>query len=196
MSPFGPVAPIITFRTDEEAAELANGTSYGLVAAVISRDEARAKRIADRLHVGIVHINDQTVDDAPNTPFGGIRASGTGARFGGSANLDAFTDTRWVTIRGDIAPYPFSRDNPDPDRKRKLLLHKREVAEIQRQVEQAGLTLVPMRIYFKDGLAKVELALAKGKHTYDKRHALAERDAKRDLDRAVRVRARSGDPRQ
>ena len=56
---------------------------------------------------GIVHINDQTVDDAPNTPFGGIFASGTGARFGGTANLDAFTDTRWVTMRGDIAPYPF-----------------------------------------------------------------------------------------
>jgi acyl-CoA reductase-like NAD-dependent aldehyde dehydrogenase len=49
----------------------------------------------------------QTVDDEPNIPFGGIGASGTGARFGGAANLDAFTDTRWVTIRGDIAPYPF-----------------------------------------------------------------------------------------
>jgi SsrA-binding protein len=98
-----------------------------------------------------------------------------------------------VWIHGmHIAPYPFSRDNPDPDRKRKLLLHKREVAEIQRQVEQAGLTLVPMRVYFKDGLAKLELALAKGKHTYDKRHALAERDAQRDVDRAVRTRARSG----
>ena len=91
-----------------------------------------------------------------------------------------------------IAPYPFSRDNPDPDRKRKLLLHKREVADIQREVEQAGLTLVPMRVYFKDGLAKVELALAKGKHTYDKRHALAERDAQRELDRAVRTRSRTG----
>ena len=63
--------------------------------------------LARQIPTGIVHINDQTVDDAPNTPFGGIRASGTGARFGGSANLDAFTDTRWVTIRGDIAPYPF-----------------------------------------------------------------------------------------
>jgi len=55
----------------------------------------------------IVHINEQTVDDEPNIPFGGIGASGTGARFGGAANLEAFTDTRWVTIRGDIAPYPF-----------------------------------------------------------------------------------------
>ena len=54
-----------------------------------------------------MHINDQTVDDAPNTPFGGIAASGTGARFGGTANLDAFTETRWVTMRSEIAPYPF-----------------------------------------------------------------------------------------
>ena len=57
-----------------------------------------------------VHINEQTVDDEPNIPFGGLGglgASDTGARFGGTSNLDAFTDTRWVTIRGDIAPYPF-----------------------------------------------------------------------------------------
>lgn len=52
-------------------------------------------------------INEQTVGDEPNIPFGGLGASGTGARFGGTANLEAFTDTRWVTIRGDIAPYPF-----------------------------------------------------------------------------------------
>ncbi len=52
-------------------------------------------------------LNEQTVDDEPSIPFGGLGASGTGARFGGTANLEAFTDTRWVTIRGDIAPYPF-----------------------------------------------------------------------------------------
>ena len=52
-------------------------------------------------------MNEQTVDDEPNIPFGGLGASGTGARFGGTVNLETFTDTRWVTIRGDIAPYPF-----------------------------------------------------------------------------------------
>ena len=57
----------------------------------------RGLDLARQIPTGIVHINDQTVDDAPNTPFGGIGASGTGARFGGTANLDAFTDTRWVT---------------------------------------------------------------------------------------------------
>ena len=56
-----------------------------------------------------MHINDQTVDDEPNIPFGGLLASGTGARFGGTANLDAFTETRWVTIRGDITAVPVLR---------------------------------------------------------------------------------------
>ncbi len=56
---------------------------------------------------GIAGPDEQTVDDEPNIPFGGLGASGTGARFGGTANLEAFTDTRRVTIRGDIAPYPF-----------------------------------------------------------------------------------------
>ena len=64
----------------------------------------RGLELARRIPTGIVHINDQTVDDEPNIPFGGIFDSGTGTRFGGSANLEAFTETRWVTIRGEIAP--------------------------------------------------------------------------------------------
>ncbi|MCZ1003559.1 aldehyde dehydrogenase family protein [Streptomyces mirabilis] len=55
----------------------------------------------------MAHINDQTVNDEAVAPFGGIAASGTGARFGGEANLEAFTDVRWTTVRGDVAPYPF-----------------------------------------------------------------------------------------
>jgi benzaldehyde dehydrogenase (NAD) len=104
---FGPVAPVVRFSTPDEAAKLAGESEYGLSLGILTRDVMRGLDLARRIPTGIVHINDQTVDDAPNTPFGGIRASGTGARFGGSANLDAFTDTRWVTIRGDIAPYPF-----------------------------------------------------------------------------------------
>jgi Aldehyde dehydrogenase family len=53
------------------------------------------------------HINDQTVDNEPTVPFGGVLDSGTGTRFGGTANLEAFTETRWVTVQGDIIPYPF-----------------------------------------------------------------------------------------
>jgi benzaldehyde dehydrogenase (NAD) len=104
---FGPVAPVLRFSTADEAAKLAADTEYGLSLGILTADVMRGLDLARRIPTGIVHINDQTVDDAPNTPFGGIFASGTGARFGGTANLDAFTDTRWVTIRGEIAPYPF-----------------------------------------------------------------------------------------
>ena len=104
---FGPVAPVVRFSTADEAAKLAGDTEYGLSLGILTRDVMRGLDLARRIPTGIVHINDQTVDDAPNTPFGGVLASGTGARFGGTANLDAFTDTRWVTIRGEIAPYPF-----------------------------------------------------------------------------------------
>jgi benzaldehyde dehydrogenase (NAD) len=104
---FGPVAPVIRFSTADEAAKLAADTEYGLSLGILTRDVMRGLELANRIPTGIVHINDQTVDDAPNTPFGGVAASGTGARFGGTANLAAFTDTRWVTLRGEIATYPF-----------------------------------------------------------------------------------------
>jgi benzaldehyde dehydrogenase (NAD) len=104
---FGPVAPVLRFATADEAAKLAADTEYGLSLGILTADVMRGLDLARRIPTGIVHINDQTVDDAPNTPFGGVFASGTGARFGGTANLDAFTDTRWVTMRADIAPYPF-----------------------------------------------------------------------------------------
>jgi benzaldehyde dehydrogenase (NAD) len=87
--------------------EPATGAEPGRSLGILTRDVMRGLDLARRIPTGIVHINGQTVDDAPNTPFGGVLASGTGARFGGTANLEAFTDTRWVTIRGEIAPYPF-----------------------------------------------------------------------------------------
>ena len=104
---FGPVAPVIRFATAEDAAKLAADSEYGLSLGILTRDVMRGLDLARQIPTGIVHINEQTVDDEPNIPFGGLGASGTGARFGGTSNLDAFTDTRWVTIRGDIAPYPF-----------------------------------------------------------------------------------------
>ncbi len=88
-------------------AKLAAETEYGLSLGILTRDVMRGLDLANRIPSGIVHINEQTVDDEANIPFGGVGSSGTGARFGGGANADAFTDTRWVTIRGDIAPYPF-----------------------------------------------------------------------------------------
>jgi SsrA-binding protein len=88
-----------------------------------------------------------------------------------------------------IAPYdPASRYGHEPRRKRKLLLHKREIARLDRRVQEKGYTLVPVRLYLRGNLAKVELALARGKRQYDKRAAIAERDARRRAERAIRER--------
>ncbi|MEU9736764.1 aldehyde dehydrogenase family protein [Streptomyces sp. NPDC048002] len=104
---FGPVAPVRPFATLDEAAALASDSAYGLSLGIVTGDAARGLALAERIPTGIVHINDQTVNDEAVAPFGGTAASGTGARFGGEANLDAFTDVRWTTVRGDVAPYPF-----------------------------------------------------------------------------------------
>ncbi|MEU6140421.1 benzaldehyde dehydrogenase [Streptomyces sp. NPDC047081] len=104
---FGPVAPVRSFATADEAAALASAGEYGLSLGIVTRDTARGLDLAERIPTGIVHINDQTVNDEAVAPFGGVAASGTGARFGGEANLEAFTDVRWTTVRGDVAPYPF-----------------------------------------------------------------------------------------
>ncbi|WP_415953229.1 benzaldehyde dehydrogenase [Streptomyces sp. KLOTTS4A1] len=104
---FGPVAPVRPFTTLDEAAALAADSDYGLSLGIVTRDTARGLALADRIPTGIVHINDQTVNDEAVAPFGGTAASGTGARFGGAANIEAFTDVRWTTVRGDVAGYPF-----------------------------------------------------------------------------------------
>jgi SsrA-binding protein len=78
--------------------------------------------------------------------------------------------------------------NHEPRRTRKLLLHRREIDKLSAATAERGLTLVPMSLYFKDGKAKVELGLGRGKRTYDKRHDLASRDAAREVDRALRRR--------
>ncbi|MFL5920028.1 MAG: SsrA-binding protein SmpB, partial [Gaiellaceae bacterium] len=78
--------------------------------------------------------------------------------------------------------------NHEPDRDRKLLLHRREIESLIGQVQQKGLTLVPTRLYFKNGRAKLELAVARGKEQRDKRRDIAKRDAQRDIERALRRR--------
>jgi len=86
-----------------------------------------------------------------------------------------------------IPPYaPATSQNHDPERDRKLLLHRREIDKLVGSIRERGLTLVPTRIYFKDGRAKAELALARGKDRFDKRQAIKDREVKRDLDRALR----------
>ena len=104
----------------------------------------------------------------------------------------AFADLRngeaWL-IGASIDEYPGgNRANHVPDRERKLLLHRHELDSLTGKVREKGLTLVPTRLYFKDGRVKIELALARGREKADKRRVIAERDAKRDIDRALRRR--------
>jgi benzaldehyde dehydrogenase (NAD) len=105
---FGPVAPVISYGDLEEAVSLAAASDYGLSLGILTGDGLRALELADRIPTGAVHINDQTVDDEPVIPFGGVGASGTGSRTGGTrANLDAYTDTQWVTAQSQLPEYPF-----------------------------------------------------------------------------------------
>jgi SsrA-binding protein len=103
----------------------------------------------------------------------------------------------YVAIRGGelwlhsihIPPYaPASRENHEPERDRRLLAHRNEIERLAAKVSERGLTVVPTRIYFKEGRAKVEIALARGKDLYDKRSAIREREVKRDLERVTRAR--------
>ena len=113
----------------------------------------------------------------------------------GRANL---TDAYALVRRGQaylvgahISPYAkASRDNPDPRRERKLLLHRAEIERIERKVQEKGLTLVPLEFYFKNGRAKVRLGVARGKRRYDKRETIRRREQDREMQRATRGRGR------
>lgn len=91
-----------------------------------------------------------------------------------------------------IAPYAHGNiNNVDPDRRRKLLLHKKEIREISAAVKEKGMAIIPLKMYFaKNSLVKVEIAIAKGKKLYDKRASMAERDTRRDVERALKARSR------
>lgn len=102
---------------------------------------------------------------------------------------DSYGDVRrgevWL-VGAYIGPYKFARDGGhEPERERKLLLHRREIDRIAGQVAEKGLTLVPLQVYFKDGKAKVELGLARGKTTVDKRQTIRDRDHRREMERAA-----------
>jgi benzaldehyde dehydrogenase (NAD) len=104
---FGPVAPIITFRTDEEAVAIANATEYGLSSAVVSPNLDRARKIADGIRAGVVHINDQTVVHGVYGPIGGVGVSGNGFGHSTLTNADQFSEWQWVTTRSQLPVYPF-----------------------------------------------------------------------------------------
>lgn len=108
-------------------------------------------------------------------------------RAGQISLAEAFIQTdgnnAWL-MNAHVAPYEqANRFNHDPKRARRLLLHKREISELWDAVRQKGMTIVPVQVYLKDGIAKVEIALAKGKHLYDKRQDIARRDQDRELER-------------
>jgi benzaldehyde dehydrogenase (NAD) len=104
---FGPIAPITTFRDDAEAVALANATEYGLTAAVVSADLGRAQRVADGIHSGVVHINDQTVLLGVYGPIGGVGISGNGFGHSTLTNADQFSEWQWITTRATVPAYPF-----------------------------------------------------------------------------------------
>jgi len=105
---FGPVAPVTVVSGVDEAVELARRSEYGLSLGILTCDPMHGLAIAERIPSGAVHINDQTIQDEATIPFGGVLASGTGSRHGGAqANIEAFTETQWVTVRRGIPDYPF-----------------------------------------------------------------------------------------
>jgi SsrA-binding protein len=129
----------------------------------------------------------------------GIALTGTevkSLRDGGGNLREAYAMLREgevFLVGANIAPYRQGNImNHEPDRDRKLLLHRREIAKLGSRVAERGMTLVPLSMYFANGRVKVELGLAKGKEGIDKRHAIAERDARRQIERALRDHERGG----
>jgi benzaldehyde dehydrogenase (NAD) len=104
---FAPIAPVLLVDDDDSAVQIANDTPYGLVDSVLTTDLARGMRIARRLRAGMVHINDATPQDEALAPFGGMGASGLGGRSGGDANLEEFTQRRWLTVAPGPVHYPY-----------------------------------------------------------------------------------------
>ncbi len=117
-------------------------------------------------------------------------------RAGNASLVDAYAVVRRgevYLVGAHISPYAqASRENPDPKRERKLLLHRSEIERLGAKVAERGLTLVPLQIYFRNGRAKVELALARGRRRHDKRDAIREREQEREVRRALRTRSRRG----
>ncbi len=103
---FGPVCTVTSVSNDEEAIAAANDTAYGLTAGIITEDTGHGFEVASRIRTGIAHINDQSVDDEPQAPFGGVGDSGYG-RFGGRAGIDSFTELRWITLQHGRRHFPF-----------------------------------------------------------------------------------------
>jgi benzaldehyde dehydrogenase (NAD) len=104
---FAPVAPVLSVDDDAEALRLVNDTPYGLVNAVYTGSPARGLAFAEGVHAGMVHVNDSTCLDEAHVPFGGVGHSGLGGRSGGEANLEEFTERRWIGVQRTPVEYPY-----------------------------------------------------------------------------------------
>lgn len=102
---FGPIAIVVPFDTDEEAIQMANNTEYGLSAAILSNNVGRALKLGEQLQVGLLHINDQTVNEEAINPLGGVGISGNGSSIGGTANWETFTQWQWLTLKEKAPTY-------------------------------------------------------------------------------------------
>ena len=150
------------------------------------RSEGEIKQIATNRKA----LHDYSIEDIYEA---GVALTGTEIKSvrAGRVNLrDGYVQIRngeaWL-LNVHISPYDFgNRENHEPRRERKLLLHRQEIRKLYSKVAERGWTVVPLRIYLKEGRAKVEIALARGKRLYDKRDAVAERDMDRDLQREVK----------
>ncbi len=113
-----------------------------------------------------------------------------GLRERGASIRDAYATVRdgevWL-VGAHIGDYAPARVGHDPDRTRKLLLHREEIERVRSRLVERGLSLVPLRLYFKEGRAKLELGLGRGRTSHDKRHAIREREVRREMDRAIRA---------
>ncbi len=128
-----------------------------------------------------------------NTFETGIELKGTevkSLRNGGITLKDSYVDVvdgEMFLVNAHISPYEQgNRNNHDPERNRRLLMHKREILRLGAQIAEKGLTIIPLRLYFKEGKVKVEVGLCRGKHTIDKRRTIQDREAKRDIERAMK----------
>jgi SsrA-binding protein len=162
-----------------------------------AQKQAAAKAASNNLPVKVITVNRQAYHDysVERTIEAGIALLGTEIKSirEGKVNLRgsyamARKDELWLE-NAHIAVYEHgNRYNHEPTRNRKLLLHRREINQLLSKVETKGLTLIPLKLYLKGGKAKIELGLCRGKKLYDKRDAIAERDMKREIERAIRTR--------
>ena len=160
-----------------------------------TQKQAAARAASNNLPVKVITVNRQAYHDysVERTIEAGIALLGTEIKSirEGKVNLRgsyaiARKDELWLE-NAHIAVYEHgNRYNHDPMRNRKLLLHRREIEQLQAKVATKGLTLVPLKLYLKGGKVKIELGLCRGKKLYDKREAIAERDVKREIERVIR----------